>query len=153
MFQDSPLPPTCLYLPRHSLSTGASREAPVDKRAHQDCNKTHAVSTDTNRKFMQTLFGVHAQVSFYAVRYCFFVTCEGTGQILSFPVSQCLSFSVCVEKKGVKQNIFLVSPLFPPGPIYPIVLHFITLHYISLQFITFHYISFYFIITHYFPFL
>ena len=33
-------------------------------RAHQDCNKTHAVSTDTNRKFMQTLFGVHAQVSF-----------------------------------------------------------------------------------------
>ena len=50
-------------LPRHSLSTGASREAPVDKRAHQDCNKTRAVSTDTNRNCMKTLFGVHAQVS------------------------------------------------------------------------------------------
>ena len=44
-----------------------AREAPVDKRAHQDCNKTHAVSTHTNKKFMKTLFGVHAQVS------CFFI--------------------------------------------------------------------------------
>ena len=41
MCQDSPLPPTCLHLPRHSLSTGASREAPVDKRAHQDANSSH----------------------------------------------------------------------------------------------------------------
>ena len=39
------------------FSTGASREAPVDKRAHQDCNKTRAVSTDTNRNCMKTLFG------------------------------------------------------------------------------------------------
>merc|ERR1712159_2438 len=57
---------TCRHLPRHSLSTGASREAPVDKRAHQDCNKTRAVSTDTNRKCMKTLFGVHAQVSLFS---------------------------------------------------------------------------------------
>merc|ERR1739848_577634 len=65
LFQDLPSSPTCLHLPRHSLSTGASREAPVDKRAHQDCNKTRAVSTDTNRKCMKTLFGVHAQVSYF----------------------------------------------------------------------------------------
>ena len=39
---DSPLPPTCLDLPRHSLSTGASREAPVDKRAHQDANSSYS---------------------------------------------------------------------------------------------------------------
>ena len=42
MCQDSPLPPTCLHLPRHSLSTGASREAPVDKRAHQDTNSSYS---------------------------------------------------------------------------------------------------------------
>ena len=42
MFQDSPLPPTCLDLPRHSLSTGDSREAPVDKRAHQDANSSYS---------------------------------------------------------------------------------------------------------------
>ena len=33
MFQDSPLPPTCLDLPHHSLSTGDSCEAPVDTAA------------------------------------------------------------------------------------------------------------------------
>ena len=42
MFQDSPLPPTCLHLPRHSLSTGASREASIDKRAHQDANSSYS---------------------------------------------------------------------------------------------------------------
>ena len=40
--QDSPLPPTCPDLPRHSLSTGDSREAPVDKRAHQDKNRSYS---------------------------------------------------------------------------------------------------------------
>ena len=58
MFQDSPLPPTCLHLPRHSLSTGASREAPVDKRAHQDTkHHSRAItenSTTSNRKDKRT---------------------------------------------------------------------------------------------------
>ena len=44
----SPLSPTCLHLPRHSLSTGASREAPVDKRANK--RKTKAPQRSENRK-------------------------------------------------------------------------------------------------------
>ena len=58
MCQDSPLPLTWLHLPRHSLSTGASREAPVDKRAHQDTkHHSRAItenSTTSNRKDKRT---------------------------------------------------------------------------------------------------
>ena len=34
---------------KHSLSTGASREAPVDKRAHQDCNNTFIAELKPSR--------------------------------------------------------------------------------------------------------
>ena len=50
MFQDSPLPPTCLHLPRHSLSTGASREAPGDKRDHQDANSSNTEASHQSDK-------------------------------------------------------------------------------------------------------
>ena len=60
------------------MSPGASREAPVDKRAHKDCNKTRAVSTDTNTNCMKTLFGVHAQVSYLFLFNFFWSTRHGS---------------------------------------------------------------------------
>ena len=60
MCQDSPLPPTCLHLPRHSLSTGASREAPVDKRAHQ-YTKSSCSRIPGCRRLAYTCLDTHCQ--------------------------------------------------------------------------------------------